>query len=98
MSSKSANYYDFWRSCDTKDWSNDAENSDLHLRHKLQITYDNILFCNFLYIYIYIYITIEQYYCCYHIFDQVKNLKICEPQTFDFPATLQTCSFEFCGF
>ncbi len=22
---KSAYYYDFWRSCDTKDWSNDAE-------------------------------------------------------------------------
>ncbi len=25
LSSKSA-YYDFWRSCDTEDWSNDAEN------------------------------------------------------------------------
>ncbi len=23
-------YYDFWRSCDTKDWSNDAENTDAH--------------------------------------------------------------------
>ncbi len=22
-------YYDFWRSCDTEDWSNDAENTDL---------------------------------------------------------------------
>ncbi len=22
-------YYDFWRSCDTEDWSNDAENSAL---------------------------------------------------------------------
>ncbi len=21
--------YDFWRSCDTEDWSNDAENTDL---------------------------------------------------------------------
>ncbi len=24
-----AYYYDFWRSCDTEDWSNDAENTDL---------------------------------------------------------------------
>ncbi len=28
LSSKSAYYYDFWRSCDTEDWSNDAENTD----------------------------------------------------------------------
>ncbi len=27
--SKSVYYYDFWRSCDTEDWSNDAENTDL---------------------------------------------------------------------
>ncbi len=26
LSSKSVYYYDFWRSCDTEDWSNDAEN------------------------------------------------------------------------
>ncbi len=26
---KSAYYNDFWRSCDTEDWSNDAENTDL---------------------------------------------------------------------
>ncbi len=32
---KSAYYYDFWRSCDTEDWSNDAENSALHHRNKL---------------------------------------------------------------
>ncbi len=29
LSSKSANEYYFWRSCDTEDWSNDAENSAL---------------------------------------------------------------------
>ncbi len=29
LSRKSAYYYDFWRSCDTEDWSNDAENTDL---------------------------------------------------------------------
>ncbi len=29
LSSKSAYYYDFWRSCDTEDWSNDVENSAL---------------------------------------------------------------------
>ncbi len=23
-------YYDFWRSCDTEDWSNDAENTDIN--------------------------------------------------------------------
>ncbi len=26
---KSSYYYDFWRSCDTEDWSNDAENTAL---------------------------------------------------------------------
>ncbi len=26
---KSAYYYDFWRSCDAEDWSNDAENTAL---------------------------------------------------------------------
>ncbi len=30
--SKSA-YYDFWRSCDTEDWSNDAENTAAHHRN-----------------------------------------------------------------
>ncbi len=29
LSSKSAYYSDFWRSCDTEDWRNDAENSAL---------------------------------------------------------------------
>ncbi len=29
LSSKSEHYYDFWRSCDTEDWSNDAENTVL---------------------------------------------------------------------
>ncbi len=29
MSCKSSYYNDFWRSCDTEDWSNDAENTDL---------------------------------------------------------------------
>ncbi len=29
LSSKSAYYNDFWRSCDTEDCSNDAENSAL---------------------------------------------------------------------
>ncbi len=30
IDNKSAYYYDFWRSCDTEDWSNDA----LHHRDK----------------------------------------------------------------
>ncbi len=29
LSSKSSYYNDFWRSCDTEDWSNDDENTDL---------------------------------------------------------------------
>ncbi len=36
LSSKSAYYYDFWRSCDTEDWRNDAENTAAHHRNKLQ--------------------------------------------------------------
>ncbi len=35
LSSKSAYENDFWRSCDTEDWSNDAENSAAHHRNKL---------------------------------------------------------------
>ncbi len=31
-------YYDFWRSCDTEDWSNDAENTALINAKKLDIT------------------------------------------------------------
>ncbi len=30
LNSKSAYYYDFWRSCDTEDWSNDAENTEIN--------------------------------------------------------------------
>ncbi len=32
------NQNDFWRSCDTEDWSNDAENTALHHRNKLHFT------------------------------------------------------------
>ncbi len=35
LSCKSAYYYDFWRSCDTEDWSNDAENTAFRHRYKL---------------------------------------------------------------
>ncbi len=41
LSSKSAYYNDFWRSCDTEDWSNDAENTEINYiltySHKKQI-------------------------------------------------------------
>ncbi len=30
INNKSAYYNDFWRSCDTEDWSNDAENTAVH--------------------------------------------------------------------
>ncbi len=33
LSSKSVYYYDFWRSCDTEDCSNDAENTDYILQY-----------------------------------------------------------------
>ncbi len=42
FSSKSAYYYDFWRSCDTEDCSNDAENTAAHHRNKLQLAYIHI--------------------------------------------------------
>ncbi len=35
IDNKSEYYYDFWRSCDTEDWSNDAENTALHHINKL---------------------------------------------------------------
>ncbi len=37
LSRKSAYYNDFWRSRDTEDWSNDAENSALHHSNKLYL-------------------------------------------------------------
>ncbi len=42
LSSKSVYYDDFWRSCDTEDWSNDAENTDVHHRNKLILQYITI--------------------------------------------------------
>ncbi len=44
-SSKSAYYYDFWRSCDTEDWSNDAENTDAHYSNKCILKYIHIEKC-----------------------------------------------------
>ncbi len=42
LSSKSAYYYDFWRSCDTEDWSNDAENTALITEINYILTYIHI--------------------------------------------------------
>ncbi len=44
LSSKSAYYNDFWRSCDTEDWSNDAENTDLitEINYILHYSYTEI--------------------------------------------------------
>ncbi len=36
LSINSVYYYDFWRSCDTEDWINDAGNTAAHHRNKLQ--------------------------------------------------------------
>ncbi len=52
-------------SCDTEDWSNDAENSAAHQRNKLHFTIYEIkdsLNCN----------VFSQYYCSYCIFDQIN--------------------------
>ncbi len=42
LSSKSAYYYDFWRSCDTEDWSNDAENTALITEINYSLTHIHI--------------------------------------------------------
>ncbi len=34
LSSKYAYYYDFWRTCDTEDWINVAENTAAHHSNK----------------------------------------------------------------
>ncbi len=52
LSSKSAYYYDFWRSCDTEDWSNDAENTALITEINYILQYIHIENSN-----------ISQYYC-----------------------------------
>ncbi len=49
---------DFWRSCDTEDWSNDAENSALHHRNKLHFK----LNCN----------NVSQNYWFYCIINQIN--------------------------
>ncbi len=38
LSIKSVYYYDFWRSCDSEDWSNDAENTTLITEINYNIT------------------------------------------------------------
>ncbi len=59
LSSKSAYYYDFWRSCDTEDCSNDAENTALITEINYSLTDIHIekafLNCN--------YFTIVLYFC-----------------------------------
>ncbi len=40
--SKSAYYYDFWRSCDTEDCSNDAENTALITEINYSLTHIHI--------------------------------------------------------
>ncbi len=54
LSSKSAFYNDFWRSCDTEDWSNDAEQNTFEYIFLIKTI---LLICN----------NISQYYCFYCI-------------------------------
>ncbi len=44
---KSAYYDDFWRSCDTEDWSNDAENTALITEINYSLKYIKIENCSF---------------------------------------------------
>ncbi len=44
---KSVYYYDFWRSCDTEDWSNDAENTALITEINYSLNYIKIENCYF---------------------------------------------------
>ncbi len=67
LSSKSAYYNDFWRSCDTEDWSNKAENTVLHHRNKLHF---NI--CSHRTYVIWNCYNISHYYVFYCIFDQIN--------------------------
>ncbi len=61
LSSKSVYDNDFWRSRDTEDWSNDAENTALHHRNKLHFNiYSNRKQ----------FFTILLFYC---IFDQING-------------------------
>ncbi len=62
-------------SCDTEDWSNDAENSKLYLNYK---KIENN--CN----------NISQYYCLYYIFNQISAQKSHWKQTFKFVGSLVT--------
>ncbi len=48
LSSKSAYYYDFWRSCDTEDCSNDAENTALITEINYSLTHIHIENCYFI--------------------------------------------------
>ncbi len=42
LEQKSAYYYDFWRSCDTEDCSNDAENTALITEINYSLTHIHI--------------------------------------------------------
>ncbi len=60
-------------SCDTKDWSNDAENSALHHTNTLHFKYIQIenIYCN----------DISQYYC-FHCISNKSSLKDLFSKTF----------------
>ncbi len=52
---------------DTEDWSNDAENSDLH--HKNKVWFKILLNTK-------LYFNVSQYYCFYCIFDQINSVLV----------------------
>ncbi len=40
----SLDHYDFWRACDTEDWSNDAENTEINIYSLTHIHIENSCF------------------------------------------------------
>ncbi len=66
IDNKSAYYYDFWRSCDTEDWSNDAENTALITEINYSLTH---IHTEIGYLKLEKYFTILQFFLC--IFNEI---------------------------
>ncbi len=63
-------------SCDTEDWSNDAENAALYHRNKYILKYiqiENVILN---------YNNISQFYCFYWIFDQINAALVSKRDSF----------------
>ncbi len=83
LSSKSAYLNNFWRSCDTEDWSNDAGNTALHHRNTLHFKmYNPIENCYFklqyfIILYIFLSSLCEYIYIYIYIYNTRHYLMFC---------------------